>query len=178
MRYILRDWMHSPKAQLKMKPGCFVFCFVREPLKWYESWWRFMVSINWRVLGDESDPHRWYPTAMLNGLGSPDFNTFVHNVNRKRPGFVTEMYGWYVRPGVTYVGKLETLTDDFLKACAMMRLSVDEQRVREYPHRNESPAEIPKPEWDPELRRETLRLEYPGYVRFGYPVDEELLVTH
>jgi len=177
LRYIMREWLSSSKAQLKMRPGCFTFCFVREPLTWYESWWRFMMSIRWRVLGDEKDPHRWYPTAMLNGLGSPDFNTFVHNVNRKRPGFVTEMYGWYVRPGVTFVGKMESLQQDLLKAFALMNLEVDEHRVFDFPPKNESPAHIPMPEWDPELRRETLRLEYPGYVRFGYPVDEELLVA-
>jgi hypothetical protein len=178
MRYIVREWMHLPTAQLRMKPGAFTFCFVREPLEWYESWWRFMMSIKWRKLGDESNPHKWAPTAMLNGLGSPDFNTFVRNVNRKRPGFVTEMYGWYVRPGVTFVGKMENLHKDLMKVFALMHLNIPEKRVLEFPPRNETPARVPKPQWDPELRRETLRLEYAGYVRFGYPVDEELLVTH
>jgi len=176
-RYILREWLRSPKAQLRMTPGCFMFCFVREPLSWYESWWRFMMSINWRVLGNESDPHNWYPTMMLNGLGSPDFNTFVHNINRKRPGFVTEMYSWYVRPGVTFVGKTESLQRDLLRAFSLMNLPVDRQFVLDFPRQNESPAHIPMPEWDPELRRETLRLEYAGYVRYGYAVDEAALAT-
>jgi hypothetical protein len=65
-----------------------------------------------------------------------------------------------------------------MKVFALMHLNIPEKRVLEFPPRNETPARVPKPQWDPELRRETLRLEYAGYVRFGYPVDEELLVTH
>ena len=137
-RYILRDWFGSPHAQLKMKPGCFMFCFVREPLAWYESWWRFMSSIDWRVLGDENDPHRWYPTAMLNGLGSPDFNTFVHNVLRKRPGFVTEMYSWYVRPGVTFVGRTEHLRRDLQRAFKLMQLPFDREIFESIPPQNDA----------------------------------------
>jgi hypothetical protein len=175
LRYIARDWGRSPRAQKKMSPRAFKFCFVREPLGWYESWWRFMMSLNWRVLGDETDPHKWHPNAMLNGLGSPDFNAFMHNLNRKRPGYVTEMYGWYVRPGVDFVGKLENMQHDLLKAFSLMNLKLDEQRALGVARQNESPAEIPKPQWDPAVKRETLRLEYAGYVRFGYPVDEALL---
>ena len=177
VRYILREWVHSPRAQKKMKPGAFKFCFVREPLSWYESWWRFMMSLDWRRLGDENDPHKWHPNAMLHGLGDPDFNQFMRNLNRKRPGYVTEMYGWYVRPGVNFVGKMENMQQDLLKAFSLMGLNIDEKRVLAVARQNESPSHIPKPEWDPAVKRETLRCEYAGYIRFGYPVDEALLVS-
>jgi hypothetical protein len=168
IRYIFRRAIHSPRAPQKMTPGCFTFCFVREPLKWYESWWRFRQMNKWRPLGDESDFHRWYPTSTLNGLGSPDFNTFMHNVNRKRPGFVTEMYGWYVRPGVTFVGKQESLKRDLLEAFALMKLPIDPARIDEVQPQNETDKTIAAPEWDPALRKETLRFEYTGYIRYGY----------
>jgi hypothetical protein len=174
-RQLLRRAIRSPKAPVRIEPGCFKFCFVREPLNWYESWWRFMQSRNWKSWGDDRDPYKWHPNSMLNGLGSPDFNTFVFNVNKKRPGYVTEMYGWYVRPGISFVGKLECLPQDLIKAFALMKLDVDLKRISGVSEANESPASIPMPEWDPELRKQTLRLEYAGYVRFGYPVDEEQL---
>jgi hypothetical protein len=174
VRYIFREWMGSPRAQAKMKPGCFTFCFVREPLTWYESWWRFMQGLEWRVLGDEADPHKWFPTSVLNGLGSPDFNEFVRNVNRKRPGYVTEMYGWYTQPGVTFVGKMERLPQDLLKPFSLMKLEVDEKRLLAIPRQNESPDRFARPQWDPQLREETLRLEYAGYIRYGYSVEEAL----
>jgi hypothetical protein len=59
-----------------------------------------------------------------------------------------------------------------------MDLPIDRQFVLDYPPQNESPASIPVPEWDPELRRETLRLEYAGYVRYGYTADEALAASH
>ena len=109
---------------------------------------------------------------MLNGLGSPDFNTFMHNVNKKRPGYVTEMYGWYVRPGISFVGKMESLQEDLIKAFSLMKLDIDTTKIASFPKQNESLSHIPKPEWDPALKKQTLRLEYAGYVRFGYPVEE------
>jgi hypothetical protein len=99
LRYMFRRYVGSPKAQPMMKPGCFKFCFIREPLSWYESWWRMTQgpNMNWPGLGDEIDPYKWTPYTMLRSVNSPDFNTFIANVNKKRPGFVTEMFGWYGR---------------------------------------------------------------------------------
>ncbi len=170
-RQILRRAVGSPRAPV-VAVNAFRFCFVRHPLSWYESWWRYMQGLEWKFWGDERDPYKWHPNSMLNGLGSPDFNTFMHNVNKKRPGFVTEMYGWYVRPGVEFVGKTESLSQDLMKAFSLMKLEVDPARVAAVPHQNESPARIARPEWDPAVRKETLRLEYAGCVRFGYPVGE------
>ena len=173
-RYILRRAVHSPKAQARIDPNCFRFCFVREPLRWYESYWRFMESIdwNWKDWGHEIDPYKWHPCAMLNVLESHDFNEFMHKVNKKRPGYVTEMYGWYVRPGIGFVGKAESLDQDLLKVFSLMKLEVDAGRILAMERQNETPAHIPRPEWDPAVRKETLRLEHAGYVRFGYPVDQ------
>src|ERR1700722_13221515 len=148
VRQILRRAVRSSRAPV-ISPDCFKFCFVREPLTWYESRWRFMQGLNWPAAGNEKDPYKWDPTAMLNGLGSPDFNTFVYNVNKKRPGFVTEMYGWYVRPGIGFVGKMESIRQDLTKAFSLMKIEVDASRILSMPVQNESPSHVPKPEWDP-----------------------------
>ena len=177
LRHLLRRAIGSKRAPIAMPPDCFKFCFVREPLKWYESYWRFTQSKHWALWGNEKDAFNWHPNSMLNGLGSPDFNTFMRNVNKKRPGYVTEMYGWYARPGVAFVGKTECLQQDLIKAFELMHLDVDVDKIRSVGKLNESPAAIPKPEWDPALKKETLRLEYAGYVRFGYPVEETQLVA-
>jgi hypothetical protein len=171
-KYLIRRAVRSPRAQARINPDCFKFCFIREPLHWYESYWRFMQGLewNWKNWGDERDPYKWHPCAMVNTLGSPDFNTFMHNVNKKRPGFVTEMYGWYVRPGIGFVGRQERLEKDLMTAFALMNLDVDAARVAKVARINESPSDIPVPEWDPALRKATLQLEYAGYVRFGYPI--------
>jgi hypothetical protein len=173
VRYIVRRTVKSPRAPARISPDSFRFCFIREPLKWYESYWRFMVGLNWnwKTWGDESDPYKWHPCAMLNDLESDDFNTFVSNVNKKRPGFVTEMYGWYVRPGIGFVGKQENLRHDLLRLFSIMKLDVDPDRVALLTKKNESLSHIPQPEWDPMVRKATLRLEYAGYARYGYTAD-------
>jgi uncharacterized protein Usg len=170
VRYIFRRAVRSRRAQARINPDSFKFCFIREPLGWYESYWRFMQSLDWswKAWGDERDPYKWHPCAMVNGLGSPDFNTFISNVNKKRPGFVTEMYGWYVRPGIGYVGKTENIRQDLIRAFSLMNLEVDVSRILSMPMKNESPSHIPVPEWDPAIKKATFQLEYAGYVRYGY----------
>jgi hypothetical protein len=109
---------------------------------------------------------------IVNKLGSPDFNEFMHRVNRKRPGFVTELYGWYVRPGIGFVGRQEYLRQDLIKALTLMKVDFSEDDVRSLPKQNETPIRVPRPEWDPAVRKVTLRFEHAGYVRYGYLADE------
>jgi hypothetical protein len=169
---VLRNLARRAVGWLPKVPlDCYRFCFVREPLSWYVSWWRFMQGLNWRYWGDEKDPGHWHPLAMLNGLGSPDFNTFMYNVNRKRPGFVTELFGWYVRPGINFMGKQETLVSDLAKVFSALNLDITTGELLAIERANESRATIPIPVWDPALKRETMRLEYPAYIRYGYPME-------
>jgi hypothetical protein len=174
MRGILRRAIALPRAPVKLNPGGFKFCFVREPLAWYESYWRFMESLQWKAWGDEIQPDRWHPLAALNGLGSPDFETFIRNVNRKRPGFVTELFGRYVRGDVAF-GKQEDLEAHLLGFLRKMGHAPDVADIRAIPRINETPSFIPKPVWDPALREETMRLEYAGYVRYGYSLEPALV---
>jgi hypothetical protein len=151
-----------------VRADAFKFCFVREPLSWYVSWWRYMEGKDWCSPGDPVNPYHWSPLSALTGLGSHDFNTFVYNVNRKRPGFVTELFGNYVKPGIAFVGRQERLRQDFLKVASILHLPISAEVLEQFPPINESRHDVPVPEWDPELRQETFRLEYAGYLRYGY----------
>jgi hypothetical protein len=173
-RCLLRRMVGIKRDVIRPDPNCFKFCFVREPLKWYESYWRFMESRGWPSSGDSRHLIHFHPDTLLSGLGSSDFNTFMDNVNRTRPGFVTEMYGWYVRPGIDFVGRQEKLVEDLLRVFKIMNLAVSPDRVRAIGPHNETSDRVAKPVWDPKLKAETLRLEYAGYARFGYAVDETL----
>ena len=147
----------------------FVFCFVRHPLSWYESWWKFMSqpSKNWREFGSETDRAKWHPNSALNGLGDADFNTFVRNVITKRPGYVTELYGWYARPRVAFVGKQENLCEDLIRVLKQLDLDFSEDLIRSHEPVLASPNNE-KVNWDPALREEVLRLEYATLVRHHY----------
>ena len=153
---------------LRRKP--FIFCFVRHPLSWYESWFKYMTqpSRQWQNWGDPTDPDNWHPNSVLNGLGDPDFNQFVRNVIRKRPGYVTEMYGWYTKSMMDFVGRQENLPDDLIAVLKRMNLEFDEAFIRNYPRVGESPLPATKIVWDDSLKEEVYKLEYAGIVRYGY----------
>ncbi|MEM8864348.1 MAG: hypothetical protein AAGF31_02245 [Planctomycetota bacterium] len=144
------------------------FCFVRNPLTWYESWWRYMKGKDWKHWGDENNPWNWHPNAVLNGLGSDDFNTFVANVLSKRPGYVTELYFSFANAQIDFVGRMENLATDFRLALSQSGLEIDEQQVAGRSKQNESAGNKEPIVWDPDLRRSTILYELPSLVQFGY----------
>jgi hypothetical protein len=155
-------WLNTPP---------YIFCFVRNPLSWYESFFAFMSDpkIDWREWGSSaSGPARgWHPNYMLNGCCSSDFNTFVRNVIRKRPGYVTEFFGWYAKPPIAFVGKQENLADDLIAALRGCKAEFDEDAIRRSAPLNVS-AGAHAIEWDPALRKEVIQLEFASFLRYGY----------
>lgn len=148
----------------------FMFCFVRHPLSWYESWFKYMSQDNrkWQFWGDERDIRNWHPNAMLNGLGDSDFNGFVRNVANKRPGYVSELYGWYTTPEVDFIGKQENLREDLIRVLKLLELDFSEDFIWTYREVGVSQNTHQQVEWDPELRQRIYDLELAGLARYGY----------
>jgi len=158
------------KIARTLKPKPFIFCFVRHPLKWYESWFKYMSqpARNWSDWGDEKDLFRWHPNAVLNGCGADDFNQFVRNVVAKRPGYVSELYASYAQPQVDFVGKQENLRADLVAVLKRLNLNFDEEFVMRHREVNASP-EVNRPvQWEPALRERVLSLEQVALLRYGY----------
>ena len=165
---LFKYFLKKLRVSRQQKP--FMFCFVRHPLSWYESWFKYMSqpALQWRDWGDENDIYNWHPNATLNGLGDPDFNQFVRNVIRKRPGYVTELFGWYTKSQIDFIGKQENLPEDLIKVLKIMKLDFDEDLIRNYKKVGESPMPAERIVWDADLKEEVSRLEYAGTVRYGY----------
>lgn len=129
------------------------FCFVRHPLAWYESWYRYQCQPQFDWLKWSYKPH--HPCAVLDGLGDYDFNRFIANVIKRAPGFVSRMYRSFT-DGTTFVGRQEHLADDL--SAALLKTSgyklkkpVMLQRVNESVKR--------QIEWNPVLRDRIIELE-------------------
>lgn len=160
-----------PEVKLPAASPPFMFCFVRHPLRWYESWYRYMSQphMDWKDWGREGEPGRWHPNRPLNGLGDEDFNGFMENVVEARPGYVTEMFSWYTRPEVAFVGRQENLREDLIRVLDRLELPFDEELIRNAPRKHVSrPRDEVEVRWDPELKEEVRRLEYAGIRRYGY----------
>jgi hypothetical protein len=153
-----------------LAPKPFMFCFVRHPLAWYESWFKYMTqpSRNWRDWGNPKDLFDWHPNAVLNGCGAEDFNQFVRNVVDRRPGYVTELYASYAQPQIDFIGKQENLQRDLVTVLKQLNLDFDEDFVLNYRPVGVSPEPTHKVGWNPELRERVLALEQVALLRYGY----------
>ena len=163
-----RELTAWPAAAPTPVDGVYRFCFVRHPLNWYESWWKYESSHGWKTFGDVNNVEDWHPNAALNGLGEDDFNTFMRNIVERYPGYVTELFGLYTQPGISYIGKQESLTDDLVHVLKHLNINFDEQQVRDMKPQNVSRAPKAPIAWDPALKSQVERLEYAGLVRYGY----------
>lgn len=167
----IRKW-HRSKGTLDSgslrRRSAFRFCFVRHPLTWYESWWKYMNGHGWKLFGRQNSRFDWHPLSTLNGLGDADFNTFVRNVVRTRPGFVSELYFSFTKPGISFIGKTENLIDDLISVLHHLDLTFDEHALRSAPKVNVSKTPASAIEWDPDLRQIVTRLELPALLHFGY----------
>jgi len=152
------------------------FCFVRHPHSWYESYWRFMQGHDWKSFHDERKEERtfllkqpWHPNTFLERIGRGNFASFMHAVVDKYPGYLTQMYSWYAKPGeINFVGRTESLVEDLLDALSGAGIAVDEEAVRNTEKVNTSPSRIERPTWHDDLRAAVYRLEAPVFERFGY----------
>lgn len=170
----LLSYLLKRRLGLLPRKNPYMFCFVRHPLRWYESFFNYNCEpgVNWRFEGDVDRADNWHPNAPLNGLGHPDFNFFVRNVIRRYPGYVTEMYSRFATPQVSFVGRQEQLCDDLIGVLKLLRLPFDEQFIRNYREVGVSPKRATGCDWDPALKAEVMRLEYAGLVRWGYAAQD------
>ena len=167
----------NPFKWVKNKPAVserpFVFCFVRDPIHWYESWWTYMCEHEWRDWGGVYDINHWHPNAILNGLGDEDFNQFIRNVIQKRPGYVSELYSIYTRPYIDFIGKTENLAQDLVKVLKFLDLDFDEEFIQTYGKVNASSLYKDKLKWDESLKTALEAIELPARIHYAYLSEAE-----
>lgn len=65
-------FLEMRRIMTALRPKPFLFCFVRHPLKWYESWFKYKAqpARNWRTWGSERELLDWHPAAPLSSTSS------------------------------------------------------------------------------------------------------------
>jgi hypothetical protein len=165
--FAFEKWFRASHRYSRTNNPLFKFCFVRHPLSWIESWYKDMCGRDWRNWG--GDPYIYHPCSILDDCKAYDFNVFVENVLRKRPGFVSELYGLYANQGIHFIGRQEKLVEDLMRVLQLLDLKIPEEHIRAFRPVNVSrPTQI---QWRPDLKEEMLRAEYPALQRFGYTPD-------
>lgn len=160
-------WRERVLTTLGMRDLPFMFTFVRHPLSWYESWFRYQSQDknNWRPWGREGV---WHPNSPLNGLGDPDFNEFVRKVVRHRPGYVSQLFSSYTSPEVSFIGKQENLRADLCQALRAANERFDEDFIMTSAPVGVSEPPCAPPVWEPSVREAALQMERSALERFSY----------
>jgi hypothetical protein len=143
----------------------FTFTFVRHPLSWYESWWKFQAG-QWI----EFEPGVWHPQRVLEPFRSDNFSDFIRHCIDREPGYVSRMYEWYIGPPgqqfVDFVGRYECLVDDLVRILTILEQPFDEAALRTQDRVNVSRRLRGEPVWDDDLKRQILALEVPAIRRY------------
>ena len=156
---------HTPLMEFvyPIEQAAFKFAFVRHPLTWYESWWRWSMDITWR---------NQLQVPILPACAfepNADFNAFVSKCVEIAPGMVSAMYELFVGPTdhpIEFIGRQEQAMEDLKQLLTLRGLSFDasiletsgKQRVSGYP----------APMWDIDLKDRVAKAEQQAMVRFGY----------
>lgn len=143
-----------------------VFCVVRHPLRWYESWFKYQTAKAWRDWGESGNMKRWHVMSDMNINKADDFNAFMSLVNKNTPGYVSQLYARYVNNGAARFLRNETLAEDFISLCQDFELDLDEESVRNEPAFGVSPTVAF--EWDQKILEETTKNERAAFSIYGY----------
>jgi len=151
------------------------FCIVRHPESWYRSFFKYMVSLDWkRHSGPGGD--EWHPYSEMYDLVAEDFEGFIEKLVELHPGFLTRMYRSYTEPGVDFIGRQESLTQDLIAVLEVRGLSFDAEKVVRRKKENVSPELRTRAELPAELKSALLETEAEAYRLYGYGREADELV--
>ena len=164
---VLKTFGYSSKKRKNM----FEFCFVRNPIEWYESWWRYQeYKRNWKKWGKKN----WHPNRALNGLGSNRFNEFVKKVLKEKTGYATELMFSYTRPEMNFIGRKENIRNDLKKALNMAKIKFDESTLESQKRKNVTENRHENVKWKSSIKNEVIVTESCSLLRFGYMQKHDL----
>jgi hypothetical protein len=160
----------------------FTFAFVRHPVEYYVSTWRYMQAEKNRhprglpekdyLTSLTDDYFSWHPFRSAARLYRDDFASWVCQMVEHEPGWCGRLFESYVGPQegefVDFIGRTETLSDDF---CTVMRLlgygeRLPADRLRSL-RANES--QTPRPIVSDLIERAILRSERTALAQFWGP---------
>lgn len=138
-----------------------VAAFIRHPVMWYHSYWRYRSSSQ-----SEWD-ERWHIDA---DCQSDNFEKFIDRVTQLHPGYLTNMFEEFTgQPNNTieFVGKMETLRADMLKLLSGLGERFDEATIINTPPLNVSGKKYVPSQT---VFEKVFESEQEIYGRYGYNI--------
>ena len=158
--------VHSPLADFVAthELAAYKFTFVRHPLDWYVSYWRWQTDHGWRMELQIPDfPHLC--------CADETFAGFVQKCLAHHPALVSKLYTAYVGPAdapINFIGRYESLRTGLIRLLTSFNLRWDDVVADETMPQQVS--QTTKPDWPDALRQQVIVAEQEALTRFGYAV--------
>lgn len=109
-----------------------VACFVRHPVAYYRSVWRYLrqsyLSGPRRIRHMAGERWRWHPFRQAARLYRNDFERWAELILEEEPGWATRLMAWYVGPEsgefCDFIGRTETVAEDLSALLSRFRIYV------------------------------------------------------
>ena len=152
-----------------------VAAFVRHPIRYYESVWRYMRHFDGRDRKRMYTRWPWHPMALAAEVYDDDFNVWAQRMLLQGRDWVTRMFELYVGPGggevTSFIGRAETLVEDTAALLKLCKRPCDLEVLRAVGQVNTMPTY--KIEWKPWLRDLVLDEEDRTIARFYSKATED-----
>jgi len=173
-------WKHPSLQEFRVLDKKFrnhkPFCFVRNPVMWWQSRWSDPFMRDHYVQKITAEKGKWlgsikwmnYETIIKNDDQFNDFNKYIEHILERRPNFAGE-YFKFMTNGKFEVGRHESLLRDLVEILYRLGEDFDVNKIKETPKENESDAELKKNRMYKEhnlkklLEVEKRAMDYYGY---------------
>ncbi len=112
----------------------YVAAFVRHPIAYYESIWKWLSELRPRDFKTIETRWNWHPKRSVARHYSKDFNAWVFAVLKAEPLWYTRLVEQYVGPEggefCDFIGRTETLTEDFLDLLSIVGYGEEVEKAR------------------------------------------------
>lgn len=149
--------------------------FVRHPVAYYESVWRWLKRTRHRGrkhFARVVDHWAWHPHSRAAELYGPDFSVWVERILEDQPAWYTRLVEMYVGPCggevCDFVGRTETLTRDFLRLMHLLGYgeSLEQNKMELFDLPRQGESKYPRPAWNDGLQERMLKVEHEVVDRF------------
>lgn len=156
---LLNHYYPSYMVEVKL-----IFAFVRHPVDYYSSVWRYLHDarqVSRRRFSLTITKHRWHPFKQAALLYKPDFCEWVDAMVEAEPAWATRLFESYVGPEdgefCQFIGRTETVRSDLANLLIHFNYRIDPADLIKVPKANKSLS--PPPDIPDELRNRICRQE-------------------
>ena len=162
IRFLQKNDRH---IDIKLNHPLKFFCTIRDPITWYESWFKYNLKNNLASGKEEGNYLNWHILSPLTECNNENFNRYMYCINKTHPGFVTYLFRSYIINTKIYIIRFENLIEDLEKFFVINKFNLNFEDLKNTPPINVS--DNMNIVWDEKIKRETIKNEI-YYINLFY----------